>query len=788
MIPAAPFASCRHAPSRALDDAEEQCLSALIGLTRLGSRVADVHCADASLAIALARAGRYVTTFETDAAALAALAEIPHEVRERITACAAPCHRIGDGPFQAAYAVGRLVSIDDPRALFARIRAACLPGAPIVVTVPNAALHPAAAALWQFGEVSFGAALAAFGRPRVTRSADGKTLCAVVASPAPASDAEPRVVALLRLTGEDRWLPQCLAALEEIADLIVTLDDNVAAASFALVKAHPAVVHCARRSPLAPSEPEAARALALAQAWQPDWVLTIQSSEVPGPQCIPELRAALRSAAADTGRIVVPTQLVWDVNGRFRTDVSPTYAERPRLHRPGGGERSERCTAVIRDYFWADPATREARALLANGPRVLVPSERDWHVAEPAHIADSAAVVPADAVGDLLARALQRTCGDAARVLCVDPEHIDAARIVATRWPGAASTAISKRSSLSDPALRRYDTVVRADASTLDLGLFFAGREYEAIVDFDPLCDPHAVVARLRRLATIAKPDGGLWLVIDESRSRRQLSALLAERTFFDAGLRIVGVETGRGPAGESISVVAATVHADDRAIEHRLTVVLPVGDEPAPAVQATYARLAAACAVPDVAFVVALTGDRTDLPVDGDFARAVRVYEAGIDAVASAAFAAAPAAALCLVAVGTVIDEPWVAPLLAALDRDGLGIVALCGAASFSTSTVVDAAVLAVATKAVHPDAWPRGYVDDRIRAAALAGIAARRGLGACCIEPRVEAAPPRRRATAERAGWEAARARRAGVPGDAAAGVLRAILEVRDDGRGRT
>lgn len=733
--------------------------AALIRRTSIGSRVL-VDASEAAAALALAEAGRRVWTFGTSETALAQIAASHSEVRARIVTSNA--HREATATsaalFEGGFLGGTLLVARSPLETIRDMQRRCVPRAPIVLDIPNGIRSMRDAPQWSIDRETATRLFAPAGSISVDATPDQCSLIVTVGRALNAPPRESRIGVIWRLVGEDRYTKRSLASFAEIATFVIALDDQTTATSFALVRREPLVINHLRRATARTTELEIDAARQAAYGWEPDWILSLSSSEVLAPGTRTAIEGALREAPAACDGFRLPMEMMVDVEGSRRSDTPSSYATQIRLTRAGRQTSSILdLDAPIRDFEFFDSAVRTARRLgTAIRSTFALSAPDDWRMHDGSVEPARADARPVGAMDALLSAACTARSVAPTRVLAIDSRDIDAARVFAAAWPMAGLTAVT-RDRLTDPARMPFAISIVSAFETIDLPLYFSGQPFDAIVDgcADQFADD--LVSRLRRASSILAPGGTIVALYDETQAQIPFRTLLERRTFSTADLAIESIVSD----GLRFAIVASP-YAPYVEPSRSMTIVIPQRAGSATCAAETQRRLSSALAGTDVAVLVAAQYDPDAVPHDPQ--RTV-IAESGIDTMIMAAWNREPARAICVIEPGTQIDADWHDALLAVLDG-GAGIAVLDGPQSRQIGEVVDGPVFAVSIDAVPPKGWPRGFSDDLLRSGVLCGIAARAGKAAVLVRSHHATGPERRAVGAPEYEREAARARARGLP----------------------
>lgn len=301
------------------------CTQTVLSETREGDVILDAGCGTGEIDILLARAGRNVVGIDISAEAIDeaqrkcdAEAE---DVRDRLAFKRAFAQDLAlpAAAFDAIVLSEVFEHLDDPQNIVAPLIKALKPSGKLIVLVPNAWNHDDPTHVWHFSPQTLRFALGVYGRDiRVECSSDGTNLTAIVSNFEPAAGV--RVVGMMRVKNEERWLAKSLHSLVKICDAVVVLDDGSVDSTYRIAQATPEVIHLQRQHLPLNEVRDRQYVLDVALALAPDWVLSLDGDEELDDENLARLRESMLCAPRDVDRLDFRFLYLWNDPGTYRTD------------------------------------------------------------------------------------------------------------------------------------------------------------------------------------------------------------------------------------------------------------------------------------------------------------------------------------------------------------------------------------------------------------------------------------------------------------------------------------
>ena len=131
----------------------------------------------------------------------------------------------------------------------------------------------------------------------------------------------PRIICMMNIKNEDRWLREVLDAIARVAAGIVILDDGSTDQTPRICREHPVVVDYYRQDnvPLDKVR-DKNRILRMALAQKPDWILCLDGDEVLEESAPKRILEAIRTCPAEVGSLSFEFLYMWNDHRHYRTD------------------------------------------------------------------------------------------------------------------------------------------------------------------------------------------------------------------------------------------------------------------------------------------------------------------------------------------------------------------------------------------------------------------------------------------------------------------------------------
>lgn len=704
--------------------AQRAALTAALRRSTLGETILDAACGGVALPLALARAGRRVVAVCESAAErgafAAALDAEPPEVCERLT-LAGPSEALERGPFDHVLAAEVLHRTPAPREWLRRLFPALKEDGTLIVTVPRTAPEDAR---WRFAPESFRFALEGLAREIVVGEEDERsTLVAALRRFVGAGPVQPRIVTILTVAGEDRYLDDALTSAALLAPVTIALDHDACASSIQSLRAEPTVVALIRSEDALSEEADDEPVRRLAAELDASWVVALDATESLDPRDVERILDALDGAPSDVVRFALPIAYAWDSVRQIRLDgafgrTRPVRIRRlakddPLGTRPG---RTLTLDAHIYSRRFLDPNSRLASRVLAQAARRhglsefalepyrldATPELRPW--GEPAL---SAATEP---WSRLLARV---PVGEVEQVLFIGDVDPLLVRFARERWsPRVSGVTRSVR------RRRLFDYAIVDDPERLDLATAFAGSRFDVVIADLRIVEP----SLLERVAAILQPPTPLLLRCTE---RDVFEALRRDEAFFRAGLSVEAVEPLA--AGH---LIAARRRVGGR--PKRATILASLDD------RIDIEDASAWAASGEIGLVLMTESDRAQPAAENVVVQCV--VEPSLRVAAGLALDRYPAPILCLILDRTAPPPGWLEDAERALADDHIGLIAFAerttrlvrprpGREGMLACDELRSGILVVKVAALPPEAWPCTTTRSPDSTAALCTRAAARG-----------------------------------------------------------
>jgi radical SAM superfamily enzyme YgiQ (UPF0313 family)/GT2 family glycosyltransferase/glycosyltransferase involved in cell wall biosynthesis/SAM-dependent methyltransferase len=131
----------------------------------------------------------------------------------------------------------------------------------------------------------------------------------------------PRIVCMMRIRNEERWIKEVFDSIARFADGIVVLDDGSTDHTPEICKFHPAVVDYQRlEDPVRDQMRDKMLALKLAIAQKPDWIMGLDGDEPLENSAAPRIFSAIRNCPPDVSVLKIESLFMWNDMQHYRTD------------------------------------------------------------------------------------------------------------------------------------------------------------------------------------------------------------------------------------------------------------------------------------------------------------------------------------------------------------------------------------------------------------------------------------------------------------------------------------
>jgi len=131
----------------------------------------------------------------------------------------------------------------------------------------------------------------------------------------------PRIICIMRIRNEERWLKDVLDSIEPAVTGIVILDDGSTDRTPQICRSHPAVVDYRRiDEALRDQTRDKNLALQLALKQQPDWILGLDGDEMLESGAASRILRAIRTCPDDVSIFRIESQFMWNDLRHYRTD------------------------------------------------------------------------------------------------------------------------------------------------------------------------------------------------------------------------------------------------------------------------------------------------------------------------------------------------------------------------------------------------------------------------------------------------------------------------------------
>ena len=147
----------------------------------------------------------------------------------------------------------------------------------------------------------------------------------------------PRIICMMNIKNEDRWLREVLDTIAGVADGIVVLDDGSTDQTPQICREHPAVIDFYRQEnvPLDKVR-DKNHILRMALAQKPDWILCLDGDEVLEESAPQRIQEAIRTSPADVSSFSFEFLYMWNDRRHHRTDGPYHHILHPCLFRLAG--------------------------------------------------------------------------------------------------------------------------------------------------------------------------------------------------------------------------------------------------------------------------------------------------------------------------------------------------------------------------------------------------------------------------------------------------------------------
>lgn len=303
--------------------------------------VLDLGCGTGEIDIWLARVRKDVRVAGVDvspealAVARKHLSKEPRAIRKRMAFHDSLIESLpfADSTFDACFMSHTFEHIADHVAVFRELYRVLKPGAAVIVVVPLGHCHDDPTHVWHFQVEELEERLRLFGdNVHVWKSADGQQLAARL-------DLwrKPKIVCMMRIKNEERWITSVLNAASQLVDAFVILDDGSTDRTPELCQAFPKVVRYERQTEDSIDEArDKDKLLQWALDEHPDWILALDGDEVLEDVASIAIRKELAVCPEDVSALGFNFLYMWDTYDRHRVDGPYRDLRHPRLFRIAG--------------------------------------------------------------------------------------------------------------------------------------------------------------------------------------------------------------------------------------------------------------------------------------------------------------------------------------------------------------------------------------------------------------------------------------------------------------------
>jgi glycosyltransferase involved in cell wall biosynthesis len=147
----------------------------------------------------------------------------------------------------------------------------------------------------------------------------------------------PKIVCMMRIKNEERWIKEVLDSVGRVADGIVIVDDGSTDNTPLICKFHPAVVDYLYQSEAETDQRrDKQRALGMALAQNPDWILGLDADEPLERSAAPRIFEAIRNCPPDVSTLKIDSLFMWNDTSHYRCDGIYERICQERLFRVAG--------------------------------------------------------------------------------------------------------------------------------------------------------------------------------------------------------------------------------------------------------------------------------------------------------------------------------------------------------------------------------------------------------------------------------------------------------------------
>lgn len=304
---------------------ESASVRAALDATLNAQQVLDVGCGTGETAVWLAREGRVVTGYDFSRAALKIAhrhsAAEPANVRQRLAFVEGDGRQLpfADQSFDTVLLSHVLEQEEHPTPLLKEITRVLKSGGTLQVTSAPG-LHDYDVTRLRFD----------------TAATLTELLCVFFADVAVETDANgtlrarcrkenawtfPRIIGMLNIQNEDRWIREALDSMARVCDGIVIYDDGSTDRTPEICAMHPAVIDYERREEATLDKTrDKNRLLQLALKHKPDWILCLDGDEVLENSAPERIFDALRACPPQAGALEFHFLYMWNDRQHVRTD------------------------------------------------------------------------------------------------------------------------------------------------------------------------------------------------------------------------------------------------------------------------------------------------------------------------------------------------------------------------------------------------------------------------------------------------------------------------------------
>jgi GT2 family glycosyltransferase/glycosyltransferase involved in cell wall biosynthesis/ubiquinone/menaquinone biosynthesis C-methylase UbiE len=169
----------------------------------------------------------------------------------------------------------------------------------------------------------------------VAAQADGALLKAVCRNNS--ATRHPRIVCMMRIRNEERWIKEVMDSIARAADGIVIVDDGSTDNTPMICKFHPAVVDYHWQNELQTDQRRDKQlCLQMALAQNPDWILGLDADEALESSAAPRIFEAIRRCSPEVSILKVVSLFMWNDMNHYRTDGVYKRICQERLFRVAG--------------------------------------------------------------------------------------------------------------------------------------------------------------------------------------------------------------------------------------------------------------------------------------------------------------------------------------------------------------------------------------------------------------------------------------------------------------------